>query len=150
MIATLATCSWRAYRPEMGVPVRITLGRPPRWFQLRYERSYEEVRLLAPPPRVFRIEDWQEFRKAYRHHLYRVTVPRMRRAFEEIGERHPAKTLVLLCFEADPADCHRGLWAAWWHEQTGEHVPELVPDGSPRPARPAQSPQPSLFGEETT
>ena len=134
----LATCSWRAYRPEMGVAARITLGKPPRWF----DHEHEEVRLLAPPPRVFRIEDWQEFRKAYRHHLYRVTVPRMRRAFEEIGERHPAKTLVLLCFEADAADCHRGLWAAWWYEQTGQEVPELQPD---KPARSPDGPHPSLF-----
>ena len=139
----LATCSWRAYRPEMGVALRITLGRPPRYFG----HPHEEVRLLAPPPRVFRIEDWQEFRKAYRHHLYRTTVPRMRQAFEEIVDRHPGKRLVLLCFEADPADCHRGLWSEWWTEQTGEQVPELVPDGPPRPP---ESPQPSLFGGEET
>ena len=124
-LSAVATCSWRAYTPDMGVPVRVTLGRPPGWF--RYE--HEEVRLLAPPGYAFRLGDWDEFRRKYRHHLYRTTVPRMRHAFAEIAERHPGKTLVLCCFEARIEDCHRGLWAEWWHEQTGEHVPEVRPSG---------------------
>lgn len=138
-----ATCSWRGFRPEMGVPVRITLGKPPRWFR----HEYEEVRLLALPPRVFRLDDWDEFRRKYRHHLHRTTVPRMRRAFGEIAERHPGRPLVLLCFEADPSDCHRGLWSEWWTQQTGEHVPELRTHGE---AKRPNAPQPSLFdGEES-
>lgn len=139
----LATCSWRAYRPEMGVAVRITLGTPPRWF----DHPYEEVRLLAPPPHVFRLSDWDEFRRKYRHHLHRTTSARLRTIFEAIGERHPGRRLVLLCFESDPADCHRGLWAEWWFQQTGERMPELRPEGEEK--RP-DGPQPSLFdGEET-
>lgn len=123
----LATCSWRKFRPEMGVPVRITLGKPPAWFS----HEHEEIRALAPPGHVFRIEDWQEFRRKYRHHLYRVTVPRIRRKFEAISEQHDGRCLVLLCFEADRADCHRGLWSEWWRQQTGEEVPELGGSGGP-------------------
>jgi hypothetical protein len=55
--------------------------------------------------------------------------------------------LRLLCFESDPADCHRGLWAEWWFQQTGGRVPELRPEGEEK--RP-DGPQPSQFdGEET-
>lgn len=99
----LAPSSYRVYRPGMEVAVRITLGCPPRWF--RY--PHEEIRALAPPPRVFRIEDDEEFRRKYRHHLYRVTPEKLRQAFAEISERHGGERLVLLCFEANPAECHR-------------------------------------------
>ena len=117
----LATCSWRAYRPEMGTAVRITLGKPPGWF--RYE--WEEIRLLAPPPRVFRLEDDREFEAAYEQHLNAVGVHRLRRVFERLAEKHGGRPLVLLCFEASPSQCHRGQFARWWWERTGQEVPEL-------------------------
>jgi Protein of unknown function, DUF488 len=105
----------------MGVAVRITLGRPPRWFTY----PHEEICALAPPYRVSRIEDASEFRRKYRHHLYRVTADRLRIIFEEISERHGGKRLVLLCFEANPSTCHRSMFAEWWEQQTGQHVEEL-------------------------
>lgn len=119
----LATCSWRKFRPEMGVAVRITLGKPPRWF--RYE--HEELRLLAPPPKVFRMAEW---RKPFRAYLYRVTAERIGRALDELSEKHGGARLVLLCFEADPADCHRGEFSRWWQRQTGTEIPELSAGGS--------------------
>jgi hypothetical protein len=120
-VANLATCSWRAYRPGMGVPVRITLGRPPSWFP----HEWEEVRLLAPPPKVFRLRNDAEFAEAYEQHLEAVGVDALRRRFEEIAEKHGGQRLVLLCFEADVADCHRGQFARWWRERTGQQVEEL-------------------------
>jgi hypothetical protein len=68
MASRLATCSWRAYRPEMWLAVRITLGKPPHWFTY----PYEEVRLLALPPRVFRFRDDRAFKGAYERHLEAV------------------------------------------------------------------------------
>jgi hypothetical protein len=35
------------------------------------------------------------------------------------------RPLVLLCFERDRGDCHRGDFAGCWHERTGEVVPEV-------------------------
>jgi hypothetical protein len=122
----------------MGVPIRVTIGRPPAWF--RYE--YEEViatwepsrtnlspaltpRLLAPPPRVFMLEDEQEFRRAYEQHLNAVGAGRLRQVFERLAQKHGGRRLVLLCFESRVEDCHRGQFAEWWERQTGQAVPEL-------------------------
>lgn len=61
----VATSSYKQFRPEMGIPVMITLGRTPGWFT----HEHEEVRLLAPPPHVFALRDEEEFEAAYRQHL---------------------------------------------------------------------------------
>lgn len=120
-MADLAMCSWKRYRPEMGVAVRITLGRPPSWFG----HPHEEVRLLAPPPAVFRLEDDAEFERRYAEHLDRVGVGRLSQRFRDLQEKHGGRRLVLLCFEADVAECHRGQFSRWWFEQTGQRVEEL-------------------------
>jgi hypothetical protein len=112
----------------MGVPVRVTLGRPPHWFR----HKLEHVRELAPPGYVFNIKDEQTWRRKYRHHLYRVTAERLQQRFEEIAHRHPGQRLVLLCFESDPAGCHRRMFAEWWQERTGQHVEELRGGGEER------------------
>ncbi len=117
----LATCSWRDYEPSMGVAVRITLGRPPRWFR----HPHEEVRLLAPPPAVFRLKDDAAFEAAYRQHLEAVGTEQLMRRFRNFSEKHNGRRLVLLCFESRVEDCHRGQFARFWFEQTGEDVPEL-------------------------
>lgn len=117
----MTTCSWRAYRPKMGVLARITLGKAPGWFR----HEHEEVRLLAPPPRVFRLRDDAAFEAAYEQHLNAVGVERLRWVFERLARERGGQRLVLLCFEADVADCHRGLFASWWRERTGQAVPEL-------------------------
>jgi hypothetical protein len=54
----------------MWLAVRITLGKPPHWFTY----PYEEVRLLALPPRVFRLRDDRAFEGAYEQHLEAVGV----------------------------------------------------------------------------
>ena len=117
----LATCSWRGFRPEMGVAVRITLGKPPRWFAY----PHEEIRLLAPPPRVFRLKDDKAFEEAYGQHLEAVGVERLMKQFQDLSEKHDGRRLALLCFEASVEDCHRGQFAKFWESRTGEAVPEL-------------------------
>jgi Protein of unknown function, DUF488 len=137
-VAELATSSYRQFRPSMGTPVRITLGKPR--FRLAYE--YEEIRLLAPPPRVFALQDREEFEAAYRQHLDAVGAERLRQVFERVSGEHGGRRLVLLCFENVLAgeSCHRRMFARWWKEQTGQDVPELDP------AR--FDPQQTLFNEE--
>ena len=86
----LATCSWRKYRPEMGVAVRITLGRPPRWFG----HPHEEVRLLAPPGGV-PAEGRRGLRGRLRaEHLNAVGVKRLSRRFRDLSEKHGGPRLV--------------------------------------------------------
>jgi hypothetical protein len=117
----IVTSSYRRYSPGDGVPVRITLGKTPPYFSY----PHETLRVLAPPPWVFKIEDEEQFRRAYRHHLYRATAERIAQALEEIASRHPGRRLVLLCFEADARECHRSMFASWWEERTGQRVHEL-------------------------
>jgi hypothetical protein len=106
----------------MGVPVRITLGKPR--FRLSY--SYDEIRLLAPTPRIFRLGG-QDFEHEYRKHLEKIGVERLQAIFEELAGWHDGGRLVLLCFENVLAgeSCHRRVFARWWEEQTEELVPEL-------------------------
>ena len=120
-MADLATCSWKRYHPEMGVAVRITLGRPPRWFG----HPHEEVRLLAPPPAVFRLKDDAEFETAYEQHLNAVGVERLSQRFRDLSEKHEGRRLVFLCFESRVEDCHRGQFSRWFKSKTGQEVPEL-------------------------
>jgi hypothetical protein len=84
MASRLATCSWRAYRPEMWLAVRITLGKPLHWFTY----PYEEVRLLALLPRVFRLRDDRAFEGAYEQHLEAVGVETLQRKLQDLSERH--------------------------------------------------------------
>lgn len=118
----------------MGVAVRITLGRPPRWFR----HPHEEVRLLAPPPAVFKLKDDREFEEAYGQHLETVGVERLMRRFQDLSERHEGRTLVLCCFESRVEDCHRGQFATFWESRTGQRVPELDCDQPHNRQKPAQ------------
>jgi hypothetical protein len=137
-VVELATSSYRQFRPAMGVPVRITLGKPK--FRLSYE--YEEIKLLAPPPKVFALQDEEEFEAAYLQHLGAVGVERLRRVFESLSGAGGSTRLVLLCFENvfGGESCHRRMFARWWEEQTGQDVPELN--------RARFGSQQSLFDEE--
>lgn len=93
------------------VPVRITLGRPR--FRLPY--TYDEARLLAPTPTIFKMASSEAFEPAYREHLDRLTVDRIRQALQAIGDRYHNDRLVLLCFEdlrKPGAACHRRMFAA--------------------------------------
>ena len=88
--ADLASCSWKRYRPEMGLAVRITLGRPPRWFG----HPHEEVRLLAPPGGV-PAEGRRGLRGRLRaEHLNAVGVKRLSRRFRNLSEKHGGPRLV--------------------------------------------------------
>ena len=121
----LATNSYRQFKPRMGVPVRITLGKPR--FRLSY--SYEEIRLLAPTPRIFRLGS-DDFEHEYREHLEKIGFEWLQAIFEEVAGRHEGSRLVLLCFENVLAgeSCHCRTFARWWEEQSGQAIPELNPE----------------------
>jgi hypothetical protein len=102
----LATSSYRQFEPGMGVPVRITLGKPR--FRLPYE--YEEIRVLAPTPKIFRLRG-KEFEHEYREHLERIGVKRLKTIFGQMAGRHDDTRLVLLssrtCWRARAATAGR-------------------------------------------
>jgi hypothetical protein len=107
----------------MGVPVVTSLGLP-RW---RAEsQQWARCWLLTPTPTLFHTSDEDEFARGYLERLNRFGPQKIARTLEHIAREHQAQRLVLLCHEVNPATCHRGLFAAWLLEQTGELAPDLT------------------------
>jgi len=94
-MTNLATCSYAEFRPEMGIPVRISLGRP-RWWSgtlavgaLVTEITPRGWYLRRPEP---------EYVEAYGEQLARYGVEVIQTQFDAIDAEH-GEPLVLLCFE---------------------------------------------------
>lgn len=123
----IATWSWsgahQAWRDGRLVvqPVRISLGVPKFWPAAVLCPFIPE---LAPDGSMMNL-DGERFRAAYLAKLRRVGVDMIAERFEAIAMTATAGTLALCCFERDRRDCHRGLFADWWLEATGEVVPEV-------------------------
>jgi hypothetical protein len=106
------------------VKVAITVGKP------KWPVGFEFVafNLLAPFGRLFRIDDREEFTKAYFEKMDRIGVAAISKRFQEISDQHGGKDLVLLCYEnlTKPGEwCHRQVFAQWWLRETGEIIKEL-------------------------
>jgi len=116
--ASLYTASFASVDPARVVPVLTTVGTP------RFT-SYPlvEWRTVAPWG-LLDVADPEEFRRRYRHRLHRLT-PKILAELADLRAAYDPWPLALLCFEADPADCHRALLGEWIAEQTGEEVREL-------------------------
>jgi hypothetical protein len=121
----IATCSWRGFRPEMGIAVGISRGVPT--FPLDYR--YVRLPILQPDGWMFSIASDDEFNHEYRKKLGRIGTRRIAAELGAISSEAGGRTLVLLCFERleGPNDmrCHRRVFARFWEERTGQHVPEL-------------------------
>ncbi|NUK14072.1 hypothetical protein [Streptomyces lunaelactis] len=125
---SLFTNRYQAFRPPQGVPVRITLGAPR--FKLAYPLAHV-VRELAPRREYFS-KPLPEFTAAYRADLDRLGAAPIAERLREIADAEEDHRLVLLCFEdlTDPVQwCHRGIFATWWKDVTGDAVRELSPRG---------------------
>ena len=115
----LFTASYRAYRASMGTPVIISLQRP-KW---RPESAdWPSCALLTPRWRYFRADDFAE---QYVGQLEKYGAKKIAAALHAIAREHDTERLVLCCFEADVDHCHRGMFAAWWLQTTGEVVTEV-------------------------
>lgn len=117
--APLATCSVKAYRNEMGVPVRTTVG---------MIRAFKTVNASGLAPYgLLKVEDPTEFRTRYLARLD-ANADKIDTQLAAIADEHPDQVLVLLCFEAlgqPGAWCHRTSAAEWLGERYGIDVPEL-------------------------
>jgi hypothetical protein len=117
----LATCSYRLWRPDYGVPIRTSVG-PPRSFSAplaEWPTVY--------PWGIYNLDlDEETFRRKYRHQLHRRT-PKILAELADLREGYD-QPIVLLCFEdlSKPgAWCHRRLLAEWISQKLGEKIPEL-------------------------
>ncbi len=103
------------------VPVGISIGEP------KFALGYECVKLTRLAPWGLReLDDDHLFAALYRDRLDSIGVGMLRSRFHSISAAHDGRGLVLLCFEKPGVFCHRRVFADWWTEQTGQHVPELV------------------------
>lgn len=119
----LYTSRWqnRALETLDVVPVGISRGTPKFPVRYRYRRLIE----LAPDGWMLGIEDDELFEWAYRAKLDRLGADRLARLLRGLSDEEGGKPLALLCYKADPAECHRGMFARWWRERTGQRVEEL-------------------------
>lgn len=123
----IATCSFTAYRPEMGLPVRTSTGNA-RFFKYRPLANLPE----AAPFGIFGNDAYMgkpdAFRDAYLRRLddnAEAITATLKVLAEESG-----LPPVLLCFEnlSDPSKhCHRTWLAGWLEQHSGLVVPELGP-----------------------
>jgi hypothetical protein len=122
----VVTCSYSEYRPDMGQPVRISLGAP-RWWKEPIP-SWSALWSLTPRRDYLYASD-EVYIEKYTAQLERHGVPEIVGDFERIAERAQKDTLVLMCFEKlakpDGGWCHRTLFAVWWLQKTGELLQEL-------------------------
>ncbi len=137
----LYTSRWqnRALETAPVVAVGISRGAPRFRVGYRYRRLME----LAPDGWMLSIESDERFEKVYRAKLNNLGVEKIGALLTKISDEEDGKALALLCYEADPARCHRSAFAAWWTEQTGQEVPELQNSVSSRKRQ--EGAQPSLF-----
>jgi hypothetical protein len=109
----------------MGSPVVISLTTP-RW--LPQSTEWPRCWLLTPRWHYFGAES-AEFERAYLAQLTAAGPERISRTLGWIAReafQEPSERLCLLCFEADPAQCHRQQFANWLLVTTGELVTEIT------------------------
>ena len=123
----LWTSRWsnRALESSDVVAVGISRGVPR--FRLGYR--YRRLMDLAPDGWMLGIEDDAKFGKVYAAKLDRLGVARIAGLLRAISEEEDGADLCLLCFEADPAECHRSTFSSWWTAKTSEVVDELPDAG---------------------
>lgn len=126
-LPSLATCSYGAFRREMGSCVRITLSAPrvrlpdPRYGDFTH---WPYIAELAPRRSYFRAPA-DEFDREYLAQLDRLA--------DDIESKlsvmpSPSGTIVLCCYEravTGPEVCHRRLFAGWAQQRWGIDIPEL-------------------------
>lgn len=144
MSLSIATCTYSEFRPEMGIPIRSTVGRV-KWFSYFPYGTWQNI---TPEPWMLNMS-YDRFREKYRQKLDRIgfdTLLGDAQALQaELGDDWEfPEQLVVLCFDnlAKPGTwCHRTMFAEWMGEN-GMAVREL---GRSRPAPPADDPQGSLW-----
>ena len=118
MTPELRTSYYARWRPEHGVAVRTSVGTPRGW-----TGPLEHIRRITPYG-AFGHDDWRE---RYEARLDRIDAAELAQRFADVSTRHDGRPLVLLCFEKDPADCHRSVLAAWLAEHGLGPVREVGP-----------------------
>lgn len=111
----MRTAAWAAY----SGPGRVSISRSaPR----RAPAGYRVYRKLAPGPWFRSVSD-DEYRRLFLAEILSPLDPQI--VWDELHALAAPHEPVLLCWEAEPAGCHRRLVAAWLEARLGGCVPEL-------------------------
>lgn len=94
----------------------------PKW-ELPYHVWH--CKLLKPFSVFGKYDNMIDYEREYRKILDGIGVEKIRKEFENIKKQSNKNDLVLLCYEKDIKECHRGVFAKWWYEKTGELVQEI-------------------------
>ena len=119
----LFTSRWQNRALETAPVVAVGISRGSPKFRVGYR--YGRLPDLYPDGWMLGVEDDARFEKVYRAKLDGLGVDRIAAQLVGISAEEGGRPLCLLCYEADPARCHRSAFARWWFEQTGQKVPEL-------------------------
>lgn len=136
----LATTSYSAFRPGMGVPVKTSLGAP------KYAKyAYVDAPILHPRVTFRSKAPLEQHPFMYQRYLTQWQ-PSVEDALDELTDVYGSEEpLVLLCFEgmgeAMSGGCHR-RWLADWLLATFDLV---VPEVGYRPPVPQRAPEPMLW-----
>ncbi|MEU6595287.1 hypothetical protein ABZ923_39855 [Streptomyces sp. NPDC046881] len=129
MDVRLATCTYQEFTPDMGTPVRTTVGRPR--FPLPYPLT-AHARLVTPTKELLSINAADAYEFSYRRLLNERGFDAIQAELIRIAGAYDLDSpLVLLCFDQyaklTPPNCwcHRMFLAKWITEHTGQEVPEL-------------------------
>lgn len=145
----IATCSYSEYRPEMGMPVRASIGAP-RWFthpHACWPNVYPQRHWLQLPYDQY-LPRYLDMLDAHGPQKLRDDLEAMATTFKQnYGGDRPTRA-VLLCYEKlskvlpdnEPNWCHRSMASSWLSFHLGVAIPELgaLPG-------PAVDPDPTLF-----
>lgn len=119
----LYTSRWSNRTLESSDVVAVGISRGTPRFRVGYR--YRRLMDLAPDGWMLGIEDDARFERCYRRKLDRLGVEKVAGLLRAISDEEGGADLCLLCFEADPAECHRSMFSSWWTAKTGEAVEEL-------------------------
>lgn len=133
MTVPLLTSHWRELLAQLDpdlterpafTPVAVSVGVPRNLTWARTMRCSEITPwgLVGAKARELTPQEWEAryLARLERNGVEAITA-RLQTLYTSYGN-HP---LVLLCWEPDPDDCHRGMFARWWEQQTKQKVPEV-------------------------
>lgn len=122
---TLWTANYWGFTPGDGLPIRTSHSRPYKPLSYKLEYKLPELFPASDLMKNYSAMGVQGFRERYWQDLDRLGADRLTAIFNELVRVSGETNLVLMCFEKSPNDCHRGDFAIWWRNNTGDTVKEV-------------------------
>lgn len=90
----------------------------------KYPLAHELKHLTSVKPYgVFGKYHGEEYKQKYFERLEMIGLERIYN--ELMSVQGDKENLILMCYEKDPSECHRRMFAEWWYKKTGEIIEEI-------------------------